>query len=51
MQSLEGIALVLTFIYRRCPLPDFCPLMDRHFATVQARSGRSRTWQTSGSCP
>jgi protein SCO1/2 len=26
---------VLTFIYTRCPLPDFCPLMDRHFAHLQ----------------
>jgi len=25
----------LTFIYTRCPLPDFCPLMDRRFAEVQ----------------
>lgn len=26
---------VVTFVYTRCPLPDFCPLMDRHFAAVQ----------------
>jgi protein SCO1/2 len=26
---------VATFIYTRCPLPTFCPLMDRHFATIQ----------------
>ena len=25
----------MTFIYTRCPLPTFCPLMDRHFATLQ----------------
>jgi protein SCO1/2 len=29
--------VVLTFIYTRCPMPAFCPLMDRHFATIQAR--------------
>lgn len=23
------------FIYTRCPLPQFCPLMDRRFAEVQ----------------
>ena len=25
----------LTFIYTSCPLPTFCPLMDRHFAAIQ----------------
>lgn len=33
----DGSVVVLTFIYTRCPLPNFCPLMDRHFAAVQAR--------------
>src|SRR4029450_9729760 len=27
----------LTFIYTRCPLPTFCPLMDQHFAAIQKR--------------
>ena len=27
--------LALTFIYTRCPLPEFCPLMDKHFASIQ----------------
>ena len=27
--------MAITFIYTRCPLPEFCPLMDRHFATSQ----------------
>jgi protein SCO1/2 len=27
--------VVVTFIYTRCPLPNYCPLMDRHFATMQ----------------
>jgi protein SCO1/2 len=31
----RGRALAVTFVYTRCPLPDFCPLMDRHFAAVQ----------------
>ncbi|HVH58087.1 MAG TPA: SCO family protein [Vicinamibacterales bacterium] len=31
----KGKALAVTFIYTRCPLPDFCPLMDRQFAAVQ----------------
>jgi protein SCO1/2 len=36
LSSLRGHRLALTFIYTRCPLPDFCPLMDRHFAAIQA---------------
>lgn len=31
-----GQAGVVTFIYTRCPLPDFCPLMDRRFQEIQA---------------
>jgi len=31
----RGRTLAVTFIYTRCPVPDFCPLMDRHFAAVQ----------------
>jgi protein SCO1/2 len=33
--SLQGQTVVLTFIYTQCPLPTFCPLMDRHFVTIQ----------------
>src|SRR5436190_16068876 len=35
--SLKGQTLVLTFIYTQCPLPTFCPLMDRHFVAIQER--------------
>ena len=33
--SLHGHRVALTFIYTRCPLPDFCPLMSKHFAVLQ----------------
>ena len=33
--SFKGHRLAVTFIYTRCPLPDFCPLMDRNFASIQ----------------
>jgi len=33
--AFRGSTLVVTFIYTRCPLPTFCPLMDRHFAAIQ----------------
>jgi protein SCO1/2 len=33
--SFKGSPLAITFIYTRCPIPDFCPLMDRNFAAIQ----------------
>src|SRR5262245_45966443 len=36
--SFKGSPVVLTFIYTKCPLPTFCPMMDRHFATIQERT-------------
>ncbi len=35
ISSLRGHRVALTFIYTRCPMPDFCPLMDRNFQQVQ----------------
>jgi len=35
--SFKGSTVLVTFIYTRCPLPTFCPLMDRHFVTIQQR--------------
>jgi protein SCO1 len=31
----RGQALLLTFIYTRCPLPDYCPLMSHNFAEIE----------------
>lgn len=36
LKDFAGSATALTFIYTRCPLPQYCPLMDRRFAEVQA---------------
>jgi protein SCO1 len=33
--SFKGHRVAITFTYTRCPLPEFCPLMDRHFVAVQ----------------
>ena len=33
----RGRALAVTFVYSRCPMPDFCPLVERQFAEVQRR--------------
>jgi len=35
LSDWRGKTIAVTFVYTRCPLPDFCPLMDRHFAAVQ----------------
>jgi protein SCO1 len=35
LASFRQSTLVVTFIYTRCPLPTFCPLMDRHFVAIQ----------------
>ena len=35
LQSFGGAALAVSFIYTRCPLPQFCPLIDRRFGEVQ----------------
>jgi protein SCO1/2 len=35
LSDWRGRALAVTFVYTRCPLPDFCPLMDRRFADIQ----------------
>jgi|SRR5688572_15805988 len=41
LSSFRGSRRVVTFIYTRCPLPEFCPLMDRHFTALQ-RTIRTR---------
>ena len=35
LEDWRGRVLAVTFIYTRCPLPNFCPVMDRHFRAVQ----------------
>jgi protein SCO1/2 len=35
LRDFRGVATAVTFIYTRCPLAQFCPLLDRRFAEVQ----------------
>ena len=35
MAWTDGRVAVVTFIYTRCPLPDFCPAIDRRFVELQ----------------
>ena len=37
LADFRGKAVVLTFIYTRCPLPNYCPLMSKNFASLQKR--------------
>lgn len=34
LHNYHGKALLLTFIYTRCPLPDYCTLMSNNFAQI-----------------
>jgi len=35
IKQYRGKPLLLTFIYTRCPLPDYCPLMTANFAEIE----------------
>jgi protein SCO1 len=35
LDQFHGKALLITFIYTRCPLPDFCPRVTHHFAAIE----------------
>jgi protein SCO1/2 len=35
LSDLRGRAVALTFIFTRCPLPEFCPRMSRSFAAAE----------------
>ena len=41
LETFRGHPFVLTFIFTRCPIPNFCPLMSKNFAELQdaIRSG------------
>lgn len=40
IHSYRGKALLLTFIYTRCPVPDYCTLMSNNFAQVDRDLGQ-----------
>jgi protein SCO1/2 len=43
--DFNGRLTVLTFIFTRCPVPDYCPLLSRRFSQIQAAlaTGGGRT--------
>lgn len=38
LRDFTGRVLVVTFIYSRCPLPEFCPLMVKHLEALRRRA-------------
>jgi protein SCO1/2 len=46
--ALRGKTTALTFLFTRCPLPDYCPRLASHFAAVQrelAARAPDAAWQ------
>jgi protein SCO1/2 len=41
VQQYRGKSVLLTFIYTRCPLPDYCPLMSHNFAEIEKALAKS----------
>jgi protein SCO1/2 len=39
LQQFRGNVLFLTFIYTRCPFPDFCPRISSNFAEIYKQMG------------
>jgi protein SCO1/2 len=35
LSEWKGTPMLVTFIYTQCPLPNFCPAMNRNFASIQ----------------
>jgi protein SCO1/2 len=38
MDSFKGKVTLVTFIYTRCPFPDYCPLVSNNFAQIYAQA-------------
>ncbi len=36
LRDYQGDVLLVTFIYTRCPFPDYCPLVSRNFSKIYA---------------
>jgi protein SCO1 len=41
LAQYRGKSVLLTFIYTRCPLPDYCPLMSHNFAEIEKIAEKS----------
>jgi protein SCO1/2 len=49
LSDFRGRALAFTFFFTRCPLPDYCPRMNRHFSAARElllqRADAPTNWQ------
>lgn len=49
LSDFRGQALAFTFFFTRCPLPDYCPRMNRHFSEarelLRQRPNAPTNWQ------
>jgi len=43
LHQFRGKNLLITFIYTRCPLPNFCPLVTHNFALIEKQLSESPT--------
>jgi protein SCO1/2 len=43
LADYRGKAVALTFVFTRCPLPDFCPLMMKNFQAAHAALAKDAT--------
>jgi protein SCO1/2 len=43
LKQYRGKVLLMTFIYTRCPLADYCPRMSRNFAEIDQQLARDPT--------
>ena len=41
LSQFRGKSLLVTFIYTRCPLPNFCPLVTHNFAVIEKQLAAS----------
>ena len=44
LHQFRGKVLMVTFIYTRCPFPDFCPRMSSNFAEIYKQLGSDSSW-------
>lgn len=44
LSDLKGKAVAVTFIFTRCPLPDYCPRLSARFMEAQRALARERSW-------
>ena len=49
LSDFKGNAVAFTFLFTRCPLPDYCPRMNQHFnrarQLLQQQAGGPTNWQ------